>query len=428
MPLKTGLKKKGQQLCKEKLKIAYFDCFSGISGDMCLGALVDAGAPLREISKILRLLPLPQYRLSEKKVLRAGIEATKVEVIPAIKSGRRRNLSTWEDIRKTVLSSALPDELRNKGLGVFRLLFEAEAKVHGKTFRKVHLHELGAVDCMVDIFGTLIGLDLLGVKKVYSSPVNLGGGDVRTRHGIMPVPAPATAEILKGVPVYPSEIPLELATPTGAALLKYLACGFIRTPAFISERIGTGAGDKDPADRPNILRIFIGRESEMRPDETVTVIETNIDDMSPQAYEYLAERLFSAGALDVTLTQTIMKKMRPAITLTVLCGQTARDELVSLILGETTSIGVRYFEASRVTMSREVRKVSTMYGTVRVKFSSLGGIRKMTPEYEDCRLIAARKGVSLLEVMEEAKRASYCEADKKPFRSGPAGRTSQRAG
>ena len=394
-------------------KMAYFDCSSGISGDMCLGALVDAGVPLSEISKVLRRLPLRGYRLSEKKVLRAGIAATKVDVVPAANSDKRKNLSKWEDIRKTILSSALSVDLRQKGLAVFRLLFEAEAKVHGDTFRKVHLHELGAVDCIVDIFGTLIGLDLLGVKDVYASPVNLGGGFVRTEHGTLPVPAPATAEILKGVPVYPSIIPFELATPTGAALLKYLARGFVDTPAFSSERIGTGAGDKDPADSPNILRIFIGHTSEIRSAETVTVIETNIDDMSPQAYEYVAERLFMAGALDVTLTQTIMKKMRPATTLGVLCRKTARDELVRLILRETTSIGVRYFEASRITMDREVRKVATRYGKVRVKISSAGDIRKVAPEYEDCRLIAKEKGVSLLEVIEEAKSAARCEAEKK---------------
>ncbi len=409
--------KRGElRFCEGRTKMAYFDCFSGISGDMCLGALVDAGVPLREISKVLKKLPLPGYRLSERRVLRAGIAATKVDVVPAVKNNRGKNLNTWESVRKTVLSSQLPDELSQKGLGVFRLLFEAEAKVHGKKPRQVHLHELGAVDCMVDIFGTLIGLDLLGVKEVYSSPVNLGGGAVRTRHAIMPVPAPATAEILRGVPVYPSDIPFELTTPTGAALLKYLAAGFISSPAFSYDRIGTGAGDKDPADRPNVLRIFIGHKSETRPDDTVTVIETNIDDMTPQAYEYVAERLFMAGALDVTLTQTLMKKMRPATTLSVLCGKTARDELISLILRETTSIGVRYFEASRVTMAREVRKIATRYGTVRVKFSSLGDIRKVTPEYEDCRLTAARKGIGLLEVIEEAKTAALRETVKK---SGP---------
>ena len=401
------------RLCEQTSKIAYFDCSSGISGDMCLGAFVDAGVPLKEISEILRKLPMRGYKLSEKKVLRAGIAATKVDVVLTANSGERKNLSTWEGIRKIIVSSALPEDLRQKGLAVFRLLFEAEAKVHGETFRKVHLHELGAVDCMVDIFGTLIGLDLLGVKDIYASPVNLGGGFVGTKHGVLPVPAPAAAEILKGVPVYPSGIPFELATPTGAALLKYLARGFVDTPAFSSERIGTGAGDKDPADSPNILRIFIGHTSETRSAETVTVIETNIDDMSPQAYEYVAERLFMAGALDVTLTQTIMKKMRPATTLGVLCRKTDRDELIRLILRETTSIGVRYFEASRVTMDREVKKVATRYGTVRVKVSSAGDIRKITPEYEDCRLIAAEKGVSLLTVIEEAKSAARCKAEKK---------------
>jgi uncharacterized protein (TIGR00299 family) protein len=418
MSRRPGTRKDGLQLCEEASKIAYFDCFSGISGDMCLGALVDAGVPLKELSAALRRLPVRGYALSARRVLRAGIAATKVDVVLTKKNGAPKKAIKWENVRKTILSSTLPEDLRQKGLGVFRLLFEAEARVHGGTFGEVHLHELGAADCMVDIFGTLIGLDLLGVKDVYASPVNLGGGSVRTRHGIMPVPAPATAEILRDVPVYPSGIPVELATPTGAALLKYLARGFVSTPAFSPERIGSGAGDKDTADSPNILRIFIGHAPEIRSVETITVIETNIDDMSPQAYEYVAERLFKAGALDVTLTQTIMKKMRPAITLGVICSRAVRDELVRLILTETTSIGVRYFEGSRVTMHRKVIKVATRYGAVRVKFSSAGDIRKITPEYEDCRSIATKKGVGLLEVIEEAKSAARREAEKEEGKRG----------
>ncbi len=412
MSRKAGSRQEAHHISGETDKTAYFDCFSGISGDMCLGAIVDAGVPLEEIERSLRKLPLRGYRLSQKEVLRCGIAATKIDVVLPDKGGSRKGGSGWEDIRKIILSSSLRDDIRQKGLGIFRILFDAEAKVHGQTLRGVHLHELGAVDCLVDVFGTLIGLDLLGVKNVYASPVNLGGGFVRTEHGILPVPAPATAEILRHAPVYPSGVPFELTTPTGAAILKYLAQGFGNAPAFAAEKIGSGAGARDLDYSPNILRLFIGRTFGSAPANAVTVIETNIDDMNPQAYEYLAEKLLRSGALDVSLAQTVMKKMRPAVTLIVLCERIVRDGLVNLILRETTSIGVRYFEASRVTMRREIRDVDTRYGKVRVKISSYGDIRKVTPEYEDCKTIAKKTGIALLEVMGEAREAALGGADQ----------------
>jgi len=389
------------------MKIAYFDCFSGISGDMCLGALVDAGAPLEEIAKILKRLPIRGYRLTEKKVLRAGLAATKVDVVLSSKTvsehstGRR-----WGDIEEVVSASSLPDGIKQKGLDIFRLLFAAESKVHGMPFKKIHLHELGAVDCMVDVFGTLIGLDLLGVKDVCASPVNLGTGSVETAHGAMPVPAPATAEILKNVPVYSSGPSVELATPTGAAILKQLSRAFGDIPVFAPERIGSGAGKGDYKRRPNVLRIFIGDLQREKASEDVTVIETNIDDMNPQAYEYLTERLFAEGALDVFMTYTVMKKMRPGVKLSVLCNEAVRNDLIQLILRETTSIGVRYYMTSRVTMERYSRRVKTKHGNVGIKVSSFGDIWKYSPEYEDCKAIAKKSGVPLLQVIDEAKRAA----------------------
>jgi uncharacterized protein (TIGR00299 family) protein len=391
----------------ERAMIAYFDCSSGISGDMCLGAIVDAGVPLEKISSSLRKLPVRGYALKKRRVLRAGIAATKVDVAITVKGGAAERATKWKDVRNVILSSSLPEETIQKGLGIFRLIFDAEARVHGKTIGRVHLHELGGVDCMIDVFGTLIGLDLLGVKEVYSSPVNLGGGSVRTRHGIIPVPAPATIEILKNVPVYSSGVLHELTTPTGAALIKYLSRGFSGVPAFAPETTGSGAGSRDLDHSPNILRIVAGfAEGDRGTGRTVTVIETNIDDMNPQVYEYLAERLFKRGALDVSLTQTIMKKMRPAVLLSVICDRAIRDDLIDLILRETTSIGVRYYEAARVTMERRVQEVETRHGRVRVKFASAGDIRRITPEYEDCRTIARKSGVRLLEVVEEAKKAA----------------------
>lgn len=395
------------------MKIAYFDCFSGISGDMCLGALVDAGAPLKDIKKKLMGLHLRGYRLTEKKVLRAGIAATKVDVVLSSGPAGHSTGRKWGDIQKVVRDSSLPGDIRQKGLDIFRLLFDAESKVHGMPFKKTHLHELGAVDCMIDIFGTLIGLDLLGIKEVCASPVNLGAGFVETAHGAMPVPAPATAEILKNVPVYSSGPSVELTTPTGAAILKRLSSAFGEFSVFAPEKIGLGAGAGDFKRRPNILRIFIGDLREKKTAEGITVIETNIDDMNPQAYEYLYERLFAEGALDVSMTHTIMKKMRPGVKLSVLCNVAVRDDLILLILRETTSIGVRYYEASRVTMERYSRQARTKHGSVRIKTSSLGEIEKSYPEYEDCKAIARRSGVPLLEVIDGAKMAAAGKTGKK---------------
>ena len=389
------------------MKIAYFDCFSGISGDMCLGALVDAGVLLKDIEKELKKLAVKGYALSERKVRRAGISATKVDVTLTNTKGKGHGARRWADIEKIIRDSSLSDGIKQKGHGIFKRLFEAEAKVHGETVYKVHLHELGAVDCLVDIFGTLIGLDLLGVDAVYSSAVNLGSGFVKTGHGFLPVPAPATAEMLKKVPVYMSETPYELTTPTGAAILKSLSAGFGEMPLCVPEKIGTGAGERDMRSSPNILRMLIGQMYRPALHGPVTVIETNIDDMNPQIYEYLFETLLKKGALDVYMTQVIMKKMRPGIKLTVLCERQRMDEIIGVIFSETTSIGVRYYETSRTTMDRRFQSVETGHGKAMVKISGAGGTDiKCMPEYEDCKKIAALSGRPVSEIMEEAKKAA----------------------
>jgi hypothetical protein len=396
------------------VKIAYFDCFSGISGDMCLGALVDAGVSLQEIEKRLKGIPVKGYSLASKKVRRSGIAATKVDVVLKGNSGPRNQIqagnSKWNDISKIIMASKLPEGIRNKGHEMFRTLFEAEAQVHGESLAKVHLHELSSEDCIVDIFGTLIGLSLLGVDAVYSSPVNLGGGFVKTAHGILPVPAPATAVILKNTPVYSSDVPHELTTPTGAVILKSLSKGFGPMPCFHYEKAGIGAGSRDIRNRPNVLRVFIGEMNSRSLDEAVNVIETNIDDMNPQIYEYLIDELFSRGALDVYLTQVIMKKTRPAVKLSVICSRDKKDDLIGVILKETTSIGVRYFETQRVTMDREVKGFSTPYGSVRVKTSVCGSdLIKSSPEFEDCKKIAQETSRPLREIIDEVG----CSARKK---------------
>ncbi len=369
---------------------------------MCLGALVDAGVPLEEIEKGLKKLKLGGYSLTVQKVLRAGIAATKVDVELTAR-GKGQEARRWKDIKKIIKESSLPEHIKKQGLQVFKNLFEAEAKVHGKTINTTHLHELGCVDCFVDIFGTLIGLSILGVERIYASPINLGSGSTKTSHGILPVPAPATAELLKGIPCYSSGPAFEMTTPTGAVLLKTLSVGFGTMPLFSSERIGIGAGNKDPEERPNILRIMVGEGDDTIQDEAITVIETNIDDMNPQVYEYVMERLFEKGALDVFLTQVIMKKSRPGVLLTILCSAEKKNDLINIILKETTTIGIRFYEAGRVTMNREIKQVQTKYGKVRVKQSALGSSVRVTPEYDDCKRIARNTGLSLLEVMDSVR-------------------------
>ncbi len=375
---------------------------------MCLGALVNAGVPLKRIGKGLKALPVTGYRLEERRVTRAGLAATKVDVILASGNGRNKpGPRLWQDIRKIIKGSSLPERIKLQGLGIFKSLFVAESRVHGSPVNKTHLHELGGVDCLVDIFGTLLGLSYLGVDSVSASSVNLGGGSISTSHGILPVPAPATAELLKGIPCYSSGPSLELTTPTGAAILSAASAGFGPMPHCSITAIGAGAGDADPAGWPNLLRLFVLETKERVSNEAVTVIETNIDDMNPQVFEFVMERLFEAGAVDVFLTQVIMKKSRPGVLLAVLCPAERRDALIDIMLRETTTIGVRFYDAGRVTMERKIKKVRTRYGTAGVKVSTSGrGLTKCIPEYEDCRKLAQRTGTPLREIMAEVGRSA----------------------
>jgi uncharacterized protein (TIGR00299 family) protein len=388
------------------MKIAWFDCFSGVSGDMCLGALVDSGVPLKAIERELKKLRLKGYSLRQEKVIRAGIASTKVDVLVSSGGmGKKSEARKWLDIQKIIKESALPTQIRDKGLRIFRALFEAEAKVHGKSISATHLHELGAVDCIVDIFGTLSGLSFLGIERIYASALNLGSGKTKTSHGVLPVPAPATAELLKGVPCYASGPSFEMTTPTGAAILKTLSSGFGPMPFFTPEIIGNGAGNKDPEEQPNVLRLMIGESVENAVQEQVIVMETNIDDMNPQVYEYVMDRLFRHGALEVFLTQVLMKKTRPGIKLTVLCTADKQNELLELILKETTTLGVRFYVAGRLIMKRRIKQVRTKYGTIRVKQSELGDLVRSTPEYEDCRKAAEKKEMPLVRVLAGIKKA-----------------------
>ncbi len=377
--------------------IAYFDCFAGISGDMALGALLDAGAEFDKLLNGLKTLPLSGWDLKVERVRKGSIAATSVTVLADKHHPERR----VEDIEGIILSSALPEVVKFQSLNIFRLLAEAEAKVHGISVDEVHFHEIGAVDSIVDIVGVVYALHLLGVKEVHTSALPFSRGRVKTAHGELPVPAPATMELLCGIPTYPLEVDAELITPTGAALLKGLAKSFGAPPLFTPQKIGYGAGKKD-LPFPNVLRVIIG---EMTGDialerERLTVVETNLDDMTGELVGFVMERLFEAGAKDVWVTPAQMKKSRPAVVLSVLCDSSSLTNVMQILLRETTTLGVRVQEVERLCLQREFVEVETPYGIVRVKVAKLGGeIVNIAPEYEDCRRIALERKITLKEVM-----------------------------
>jgi hypothetical protein len=382
------------------MTLAYFDCFSGISGDMTLGALVDAGVSIDGLRGELAKLDLPGYEIKADKVQRSGIAATKVHVVVDQHNQQTRHLS---DILAVIDSSTLSPSIKEKSSRIFKRLADAEAKVHGTTPDKIHFHEIGAVDAIVDIVGAVIGIELLGVSRIAASAINVGSGTVQTSHGLLPVPAPATAELLRGIPVYQSAAAFELATPTGAAIISTLGSSFGPLPPMKVGRIAYGAGDRDVPDRPNVLRLMLGEQAAAYEEDSSVLIETNIDDMNPQVYDYLTDKLMQQGAQDAYLTPIIMKKGRPAVLLSVLTDTSRTDRLIDAIFRETTSIGVRVQEVGRKKLSREIREIDTTYGTIRIKISRRGEeILTVTPEYEDCKKIAEEKRVPLKTVIEAA--------------------------
>ncbi len=389
------------------MTLAYFDCFSGISGDMILGALVDAGVSIDALRAELARLALPGYEIASERVTRSGIAATKVSVRTGLTEQKARHLS---DILKIVESSSLSSAVRRKSSMIFTRLAQAEAKIHAATPDSIHFHEVGAVDSIVDIVGAVIGLELLGVSRIAASAVNVGSGMVQTSHGLLPVPAPATAELLTGIPLYQSSPEFELATPTGAAVISSLGSAFGPLQQMKIDRIAYGAGEWDIPGRPNVLRIMIGEPAapSAYDEDTSVVVETNIDDMNPQVYDYLIEKLLAQGAQDAYLTPIIMKKGRPAVLLSVLTDKTKTESVLDAIFRETTSIGVRIVEAGRKKLVREITSVDTVYGRIRMKVSSRSGdVLTATPEYGDCKKIAEEQHVPLKTVMEEAKKQFF---------------------
>jgi pyridinium-3,5-bisthiocarboxylic acid mononucleotide nickel chelatase len=387
------------------MKLAYFDCFSGISGDMTLGALVDAGLSADALRSDLQTLQVPGWELTTDKVWKNGMSATQARVKTEDQQ-KHRSLSTILEILKT---SQLAAPVRERASDIFTKLGEAEAHVHDAPLEKVHFHEVGAVDAIVDIVGACIGFHALGIERFACSPLNVGGGTAKMAHGVLPVPAPATARLLQGAPTFSNGVQRELVTPTGAAIVATLCDSFGPQPPMTVSAIGYGAGTADLEGQPNVVRIMIGESAEKSAhalDEEISIIEANLDDMNPQIYGYVVEKALLAGALDVYTTALQMKKNRPGTLLTILCRPQDTEALMSLIFAETTTFGVRTHRAQRRALPREWVNVSTSYGNVRIKLSrSNGQVLHVTPEYDDCRKLAVEKQVPLQQVINEALRS-----------------------
>ncbi len=389
----------------------HFDCFSGISGDMTLGALVDAGLSPRALRQRLKALPLSGYRLKVSKVRRGAVHATKVDVVISKVAEKRRS---WPQIRRLLSASHLPPTVKKQALAVFERLATAEGKVHGQDPALVSFHEVGAIDALVDIVGGLLGCHELGVKTFSASSVNVGSGTIDGTHGVLPVPGPAVAELAKGYPIYSQGPAVELATPTGMALLTTLTQTFNRLPPLVTGSVGYGAGTANPPDWPNVLRVFLTTpvptssllpgEEKVEADQVIQ-LETNIDDMNPQLYEVVMERLFENGALDVSMTPTIMKRNRPGIILTVLAKPEHAGMLTQLLFRETTTLGVRSQLISRTTLARSMQTIRLPQGRVRVKSVHAGKTIKHRPEFQDCQAIAKKTGIPVQEVIERVMQA-----------------------
>ncbi len=384
------------------MKTAYFDCHSGISGDMILGALVDAGVDIKSIRMGLASLGLKGYELKSKRTKRGLFGGTKVDVVLSPKA--HTHSRTFTDIEKLLKRSKLPKAVIEDSVEVFLRIGKAEAKVHRTKIDKVHFHEVGAVDSIVDIVGGVLGMRELGVERILSSPLNTGEGTVQCEHGILPVPAPATLELLKGIPCYSNGIPYELTTPTGAAMIGFWAEAFQSLPLMKIQKSGYGAGSHVIKEHANLLRIIIG-EAAGESGGKVVLVETNIDDMNPEFYDHVMDSLYAAGALDVYLTSIQMKKNRPAVKISVLVVPAKQEAVSRILLTETSTFGIRTCEMDRIILDRQHMDVQTPYGKVAVKVGSLAGAMvHVSPEYEICKQIARKKKIPIKKVYDTVAR------------------------
>ncbi|HVO84933.1 MAG TPA: nickel pincer cofactor biosynthesis protein LarC [Syntrophobacteria bacterium] len=386
------------------MRIAYFDCFSGVSGDMILGALVDVGLDSDLLSDQLGRLRLGGYRLEVSRESRGHLWGTRVRIRL---EGEDKGHRSCRQIRELISRSALPRPVKEKSLEVVTRLAEVEGRLHGVPPDEVHFHEMGALDSIVDIVGACLGIHALEIGRIVASPLPMGRGFVRCDHGLMPLPAPATLGLLEGAPVYDGGQERELVTPTGAALLRILASEFGGIPTMRVERVGYGVGRHREDHPPNLLRLITGRAEAALPAEKLLLLETSLDDMNPEIYGYLMERLLAAGALDVTIIPAQMKKNRPGQLLRVLLPPGLRDPLIAILLSETTTLGVRCLEMERVSLPRTIIRVRTPFGLIPVKVArNPEGGHTVAPEYEVCRRAARRHQVSLRRVYE----AALCQA------------------
>jgi uncharacterized protein (TIGR00299 family) protein len=392
------------------MTIAFFDCFSGISGDMILGALVDLGLDIEDVASTLRSLDLEEFRLETREVSSYGLRATKVDVIVPDSVLVR----TFNNIRDLIENSTLPQRVKATSLEIFMRLASAESVVHGKPIDQVHFHEVGAVDSIVDIVGSAYGVYALGISEVFSSPLPMGHGMIKTAHGAIPVPAPAVLEILQDTPTYGRGIPTEIVTPTGAAVIKTLATSFGVSPPMRIDRVGCGAGTKDIG-VPNLLRVVTGVPLEFpaEAEELAYLVSTNIDDMNPEFYDYVIERLLAAGAHDVWLTPIQMKKTRPGTVITVLCSPLDATALKRILLEETSTFGLRTSTVMKKAIDREIMDVETPWGKVAVKVGRDGNrVTNVSPEFADCARIAGEQGVPIKEVFRKAQSLAQEQLDK----------------
>ncbi len=381
------------------MKTGYFDAFSGLSGDMIVGALLDAGADFAALEQAIATLGMSGYRLASRPKSRNGIVATKFDVEVSTPQPERH----LGEIVAMIRAGALAPAVTGNAIAIFEALAEAEARVHRTTPDHVHFHEVGAVDSIIDVVGAAWGIDQLGLERLLVSPLPMGQGFAKSRHGTIPIPPPATVELLTGFPVKLGDGEAEMVTPTGAAIIRALAHPAPATMTFQVSKVAYGSGTKDFSDRPNLLRLLIGVESASFGTDELVEIAANIDDLNPQIYDHVSERLFAAGARDVTLTPTIMKKGRPGVILAVLAEPAARERIASIIFAETSTIGLRFYPVSRFKLDRRVLEAETRFGTIRVKLSGdPAQPATLAPEYDDCRKAAVTHDVPLKLVIEEA--------------------------
>jgi len=386
------------------LRAAYFDCYSGISGDMILGAMVDLGVDIKEIRNALKKIDLKGYKLHSKKIQRNGLASTQVTVkTENLKHQHSPPYHSYSDIRKLISQSKLTSTVKRNSIEIFKRIAKVEAQIHNTTIQKIHFHEIGGIDSIVDIVGGVWAIESLNLDIIKSSPLNVGEGFVDSAHGRLPVPAPATLKLLQGIPVFSNGVKKELTTPTGAAMIGFYAEKFESLPTMTITNEGYGAGSHVIPSLPNLLRVLVGNITIGKINNLV-MIETNIDDMNPEIFETVMESLFSAGALDVYFSAIIMKKNRPATKISVLAECGIREKLSKILLTETSSFGVRFYSVDRLILDREIKKLKTPYGLIKIKLGKLDGkIVQAAPEFEDCKKVARAKKLPAKKIFDEVQ-------------------------